>query len=238
MRRCLQPEQLDILSASDPLARGSRRDLRRVNAWMRNAGLAASCLGRCILRAPPLRIVDLGAGDGSLLLRLTQRLPALAPGTELVLVDRREVVDEDVVAELRSRGFRPRLELEDAWDWLRAMREQCGTWVVANLFLHHFSREELRGAFEVLAAKVDLCFACEPRRAAWPLVASHLLWLIGANRVTRHDAVVSVRAGFAERELSGLWPANPGWHLEERDGGFFSHLFLAERIGPAKRVSA
>ena len=55
-----------------------------------------------------------------------------------------------------------------------------------------------------------------------------LMWLIGCNDVTRHDAVVSVRAGFTNRELSALWTAS-GWKLEERAAPPFSHLFVARR---------
>jgi hypothetical protein len=36
--------------------------------------------------------------------------------------------------------------------------------------------------------------------------ARKLLWLIGCNAVTRHDAAVSMRAGFIRQELSALWP--------------------------------
>jgi hypothetical protein len=57
-----------------------------------------------------------------------------------------------------------------------------------------------------------------------------MLGLIGANGVTRHDAAVSVRAGFKGGELSALWPANPRWRLRERRAGLFSHLFLAQRM--------
>jgi len=58
---------------------------------------------------------------------------------------------------------------------------------------------------------------------------SRLLRLIGCNRVTRHDAPISVRAGFTGQELSQLWPAGQGWLLEERPAGWFSHLFIAQR---------
>jgi hypothetical protein len=52
------------------------------------------------------------------------------------------------------------------------------------------------------------------------------VWVLGCNAVTRHDAVVSVRAGFAGKELSAAWP--PGaWQLEERVAWPFTHLFVA-----------
>jgi len=47
--------------------------------------------------------------------------------------------------------------------------------------------------------------------------------------VTRHDAVVSVRAGFRGGELAALWPRGEGWTIEERARGPFGHAFVARR---------
>jgi hypothetical protein len=52
--------------------------------------------------------------------------------------------------------------------------------------------------------------------------------MVGCSEVTRHDAIVSVRAGFAGRELSMLWPAE-GWDTAEKSAGLFSHSFAARR---------
>ena len=41
MKRIVQPELLDALPPDDPRAVRSRRDLRRVNAWMRNHTIMA-----------------------------------------------------------------------------------------------------------------------------------------------------------------------------------------------------
>jgi hypothetical protein len=62
------------------------------------------------------------------------------------------------------------------------------------------------------------------------LFCSRLLWAIGCNAVTRHDAVVSVRAGFSGGELSALWPDQQNWRLTEQRAGMFSHLFIARKI--------
>jgi hypothetical protein len=45
--------------------------------------------------------------------------------------------------------------------------------------------------------------------------------------VTRHDAVVSVRAGFRDDELTAIWPRDARWRIEERGRGLFSHAFTA-----------
>ena len=79
------------------------------------------------------------------------------------------------------------------------------------------------------AAKLATVFAAiDPRRWVWSLLGCRLLWLLGCNSVTRHDAVVSVRAGFAGQELSRLWPIAHGWALQESPANLSSHLFVAQ----------
>lgn len=230
MERSLQAELLDELPANDPRAVGSRRDLRRINALMGNARLMARAVCAATPQAAPRRIVDLGAGDGDFVLRWVQRMPPLPPGIEVLLVDRQDAADTRVMTALSARGFSPRRVSADGLEWLRSQPAEAGTWVLANLFLHHFTSENLRELFAAIADKADLCCACEPRRSRWPLAASRMLGLIGANAVTRHDAVVSVRAGFQDGEISALWPADSGWRVQEHRASLFSHLFLAQRM--------
>jgi hypothetical protein len=55
-----------------------------------------------------------------------------------------------------------------------------------------------------------------------------MVFALGANDVTRHDAVASVRAGFRGREISRLWPhAASDWRLSEHAVFPFTHLFQA-----------
>jgi hypothetical protein len=231
MKRDLQAEWLDELPADDARAVRSRRDLRRINAVMGNARLMARAVREAAPRArPPRRIVDLGAGDGDFLLRWVRRMPPLAPGTEILLVDRHDAVDVRVVAALSACRLRPRQVQADGFEWLRAQPAEAGTWVLANLFLHHFTAERLRELLSAIAEKAELFCACEPRRHWWPLATSRMLGLIGANAVTRHDAAVSVRAGFKGKELSALWPTTAAGQTREHRAGCFSHLFLGQRI--------
>ena len=80
-----------------------------------------------------------------------------------------------------------------------------------------------------LASRVTTRFAAmEPRRSFAGLLGVAALPLMDANPVTRHDARVSVQAGFRNRELSALWPRD-GWRCEERRAFPFSHWFCARR---------
>jgi len=91
-------------------------------------------------------------------------------------------------------------------------------------------RVALARLFALAAARGAGLVACEPRRGPFALWASHLVFALGANAVSRHDAVASVRAGFAGRELSALWP-KAGWELTERRALPFSHIFTTQHHG-------
>jgi hypothetical protein len=236
LARRVQPEMLDGLAATDPVAERSRRDLRRVHLFMRTRARLVRSL-RQIVPAPaqPLRVLELGAGDGTLLLGVARELAPVWPRVELTLLDRLALVDRTTVAEYARHGWTARPSVMDLLDWARTATESstdaATRWdvVIANLFLHHFDGTELKLVLEAIAASTDELFACEPRRGCRAFAGSHLVGVLGANRVTRTDAVLSVHAGFRGRELSALWPRAADWSLHEGASGAFSHCFRATR---------
>jgi hypothetical protein len=102
---------------------------------------------------------------------------------------------------------------------------------VTNLFLHHFDDLLLPQLLSAIAARCNWFVACEPRRAPLSLIGSHLIRAVGASRITREDAVLSVHAGFRDAELSTVWPDDHDWQLQEHAAGLFSHFFRAARRG-------
>ncbi|HEU4618343.1 MAG TPA: methyltransferase domain-containing protein [Gammaproteobacteria bacterium] len=222
--RRVEPEWLDALPPSDPRAVRSRRDLERINAIMRHAPLLERLLASHAAR-PPERLIEIGGGDGKLLLAVARRLRWR--GVAATLVDPRAEVAGATREGFASLGWRLEVALEDAETHLRRAGAAADA-VVANLFLHHLEDDALRRLFALIANAAPLFACCEPRRAGAAAAASRLLWAIGCNDVSRHDAVVSVRAGFAGRELSECWPQGP-WRLEERRAGLFTHAFVAAR---------
>ncbi|HEY7607790.1 MAG TPA: methyltransferase domain-containing protein [Alphaproteobacteria bacterium] len=231
MQRCVEPEWLDELPASDARAQAARRDLRRVNWLMGNAAILARALRRAAMR-PPRSIVDLGGGDGALALALARRLARHWPGVRLTLVDRAASVSPETLGRIEAAGWRMDAIAADVFEWCRVGAAPCDI-VIANLFLHHFDGDGLRRLFAGLAQRASLFAACEPRRDRIALAGSRLLYFIGCNKVTRHDAPASVRAGFAGKEISALWPEANGWSLSEAQAGWASHLFVAQRGAPA-----
>jgi hypothetical protein len=228
--RRLVPELLDELAPDDPRAQRSRRDLRLVNGIMGHAGLLARALD-AVVTTSPLRLVELGAGDGAVLLRLAKRRAHRWPKAAVTLLDTQPTVPPATLAALRALDWTVEVVVADALEWLDGREANHDNVVFANLFVHHFEGERLARLLAGVAAHARAFVCCEPRRTRLALLGSHLLWAIGCNDVTRHDAVVSVHAGFRHAELGAEWQraVGPGWRISETPAGAFSHLFVARR---------
>ena len=188
--RRLTAELLDSLPPDSADARHSRADLRFINRCMGNPDWIVRRL-HSLLR-PGEAILELGAGDGTLLERL-RRDPAFA---------------ENPLAGL-DRIPKPEREGWEKIGWIEsdltgdAVPPRAGV-VVANLVLHHFTREELGrlGAKLAEACRARVLLACEPFRSRVHQWQAATLRLAGASAITLHDARVSIEAGFRGDELA------------------------------------
>ena len=229
MKRILEPELLDRLSPDDPRAIRSRADLRRLNKIMRHTEIFTASLTN-FFSQPPKRIADIGTGDGMLTLQIAERTGWR--GVDIVLVDQHNIVSSQTLARFREVDWRVEIVACDVFDWAAKLSAPFDC-VIANLFLHHFTNEKLSALFGLLAAKTNFFVACETRRSQRAIAASRLVGVIGCNSTTRHDAVLSMKSGFSDGELSSLWPVSADWNLEERCAMMVTHVFVARRsIGP------
>ena len=227
--RRLTPEILDRLPPDDPAALASRRDLQRLHPLLGQIRLWHHWLRHNFPHRPPASLADLGAGDGSLLMTVLPRsFPKGGHGARIFFVDRQPVVPESTLAHLRRCNWLPTVVTSDVVEWMEEgpSTEACLT----NLFLHHLKETEITRLFSSLAAKTTLFAAAEPRRTTLARWGAASLGLLGCHAVTRHDARVSVEAGFAAKELGALWPSRPGWFLQENSAGPFTHFFCAARV--------
>ncbi|MGD1087848.1 MAG: class I SAM-dependent methyltransferase [Verrucomicrobiota bacterium] len=226
MKRIVQPELLDTLLPDDPVAIRSRRDLHRVNTWMRNHAIVADALQKALNHHAPGQITELGAGDGNFLLCVAQKISPHWRDTKATLIDLKKNISVETLAAFAALGWHAEAVVADVFDWPQIDSDI----VVANLFLHHFEDTRLAELLRRVSRRTQFFIATEPRRGCWPLFCSRLLRAIGCNDVTRHDAVISVRAGFYGNELSALWSDKQNWRLTEQRAGAFSHLFIARKI--------
>jgi hypothetical protein len=227
--RRVEPEWLDSLPDEDPDAAASRRDLRRLNFLMWHATILARIFSAEPNSAKPRSLLDIGSGDGTFMLALARKLAKRMPGVIVTMVDKNTGISEETRGHFSALGWHVICVKADVLDYLD--NDAAGTdAVIANLFLHHFSDAALMRLFSRAAAVAPLFAACEPLRAWFPMAASRLLWTIGCNKVTQHDASASVRAGFRDKELSLLWPEDRRWQIAERRAGPFSHCFVARHV--------
>jgi len=230
LQRRVEPEILDGLEADEPRARRSRRDLQRIHRVMRSVAILRRALTRLQLSDQPLRLLELGAGDGTLLLRLATALRPPWRDVELTLLDRLDCVSTETLARYAALGWRVRVLRCDVLAWAIAADSLRYDLCVATLFLHHFESQQLAVLLRRIAAVTDAFIASEPWRSRCARWASRLVFFLGANAVTRNDAVASVDAGFAGAELTAAWPQAPHWRLDERVEWPFTQCFTARRL--------
>ena len=177
--RKLTPELLDHLPHDDPGAIRSRRDLARINRFMENDAWIIRSLGES-----PNYITEIGAGDGILLTKLAELYPE-AKIEAYDLAPRPSILPEKVVW---NRG-----------DIFTKPAPANGGLLIANLFLHHFTDEQLR-TFAPWLHGFDTIVINEPLRASLPLILGKAAYPF-IHPITRHDMRVSIEAGFTIDEL-------------------------------------
>lgn len=245
MPRTVSPEALDHLPVTDPAARRSRQDLARVHRAMSTRAIVTHAWQRLVSARRsrhPLRVLELGCGDGTLLLGVARALAPEWQKVRLTLLDRQKLVSATTLSGYAQLGWTVHVVTQDVLDWaaLPASADAtatCDRWdlISTSLFLHHFQGSALDSLLGAVAARADRFFACEPRRAWLALAGSHLVGALGVNAVTRQDAVLSVQAGFRGREISELWPAPAAaWRCDEHAAGLFCHSFSAQRGAVAR----
>lgn len=227
-KRQVEPEWLDLLPANDARAVRSRRDLIRINDWMLQSAIMARSLREHFYDQPPRTLIDIGSGDGTFILSVARKLAPDWQNVSVILVDRQDIVSPETLAAFRALRWNPQIVATDVFEFLEGYSKPCA--VTANLFLHHFHDDELARLLKAVAHVAQFFVACEPWRASVPLLLGKMLWAIGCNDVSRHDALVSIRAGFTAQELSALWPEPARWNLQECRAWLFTHLFIANKI--------
>ena len=217
MKRNPQPEILDHLPPDHPDAIASRRDLRLINTLMGNDRWLRARLARHL--KPGMKVVELGAGDGSFARSLVRKLPCdfSIRFTAIDLAPRPPDWPDD-----------PRFEWRQE-DIFHSDALPAADGVVACLMLHHFDDAGLR-ALGARLTNARFLIAREPARH-WPWMR-FLLYPFQLNRVTKHDMKISIEAGFLGSELAdALGLRSREWAVSTRETALNAHQLEAVRIG-------
>lgn len=202
MQRAVIPEYLDKLPHDHGEAIASRRALRFFNwflntdSWFKGEILARLQEGESLL--------EVGAGEGRLSGTLFEavRKKGLKASVWTLL-------DAQPVFSRRREAFNYTVE-----DLLLFRGYDDASLIFGNMILHHFSSRELERLGEAFNRHARLLVFQEPARRKLTYGLCRLFSL-PLGRVTRHDAPVSIRAGFRGEELpewlglkAGAWDWN------------------------------
>jgi hypothetical protein len=209
-QRVLEPELLDLLPPDDPGAVQSRADLLKVNWIMGNHSWMLRMLKQ--ERKPGDRVCELGAGDGALSRKII--LQGLCDPQDIHAVDLAPQPENWPAGASWHRS-----------DLFATPLPECEIFI-ANLFLHHFTAEQLVELGKRIPASTRLILASEPARQRvhqiTGFLVSHLLRL---HFVTRFDMQVSIRAGFCLDELPRSLALQAPWSWR-----CWSTIFGANRV--------
>ncbi len=219
--RVIQPELLDQLPPDDPDAMRARDEMLQVNGIMGNHRWIERMVRRH--RESGWQITELGAGDGALSMRLLESGCCTEAG--LQAYDLAPPPEHWPAAAHWTRG-----------DVLAQMLPETEI-VVANLFLHHFTREQLRLLGSRLSPATRLIVASEPARHWVHTLSGRLFCEVAElNHVQRHDMQVSIRAGFRGDELRDALGLDATWQTCVSSHPFGAYRFMAWRGEPAKEA--
>ena len=202
MERVVLPERLDSLPIDDPGALANRRELRWFNRFLgTNAWFRRQLLPRL---GSTDHVLEVGAGEGVLIHDLFSGMREQEKGCRSWTV-----LDAQPVFRAHP-GIRPVVE-----DLLRYEAYPDADVIFGNMILHQFEDDQLGQLGSKWRDHARLLVFQEPGRSRFHQLLCSLATL-PMSHVSRHDADVSIRAGFRGLELPDLLGLNGGnWDLQE-----------------------
>ena len=189
-------------------------DAGELAANLRDISFANARLGgirpvvRALARLPARRILDVGSGLGDVALALVRDARRRGVTLEVTCLDRSEQM---LALARRATADDPALTFVRADGEALPFADGAFDVVTCTLALHHFDPDAARSLLRELRRVARLTpLVCDLRRsrAAWAAV---WLWSrTSRNRLTRHDAPLSVRRAYTPAEALGL-ARESGW---------------------------
>lgn len=205
MNRRRQHELLDEDEGNQEEIAGSFRDLQLINRWFGGIDTTRRMLRR-VARQKGLKqisLLDVAAGDGFATKRAAGSLQSEAVHVRVVTMDRRMSHITAATNQRSGAGSRGDVVVGDAL--ALPFRDEAFDVVLAALFVHHLSEPEvIRFLDEALRVSRVAVLINDLHRAATHLGLVYAGLPLFQSRVTRHDAVASVRQAFTAQELAEL----------------------------------
>ncbi len=202
-----EPELLDALDdVPPPLLAHNLRDIRRVNRYLGGTAVVFAHLPALLADVPhatPITVLDVATGSGDIPRALVRwgrrhgrdlRVVATDVAGDVLAVARRETADE------------PRIVVEAADARELPYRDAAFDVVICSLALHHLSRGDAVRSLREMGRVARRGVIVNDLTRSWGgYVGAYLLGLLTTtNRLTRHDAPLSVLRAWTPAELRDM----------------------------------
>lgn len=201
-RRSEEAEIMDDLRMDGKELRRTLDLLSRINEWLGGNSVILDGVEKLLRHHPasdPVRIVDLGCGNGDMLRRLHDFARKKGYKVELLGID----ANEDAVkyASELSKGM-PNIDFKAINLFSEDFRSLDFDIALSTLFLHHFTDEQILEFLPAIERQARIGIVVNDLHRSH--IAYGLFWglsLLFNNKVARTDGLISIRKAFRRKEL-------------------------------------
>jgi 2-polyprenyl-3-methyl-5-hydroxy-6-metoxy-1,4-benzoquinol methylase len=180
MRRSEDRELMDAADATDEELAQSYRELQKTQFWLGNTGALLRLLHRS--RLPIRRVLDIGCGQGALLVDIREKL-----GAEVIGMDLRPAPSDAPVPILTGNAVTDKLPEADV--------------AVCMMMAHHLSETELTAMIRNVARSCQRLILMDLVRHPVPLALFRAFVAPLLGRINALDGKTSIRRAYTAAEM-------------------------------------
>lgn len=204
-KRKMQAEQMDDFTVQGDLLTETLDQLSRINRYLGGNQVTMNGLRKILKDQPadkPLTIVDMGCGNGDLLRHIAEYGQKAGHDYRLIGLD----ANAHTIAYARKLSVKYKelsfLQLDIFSEEFQKLDYDL---VLATLFLHHFSEEEIVTLLQSVMKKASVGIVVNDlHRNALAYSLFQLLGLFIRNPMTREDGLISIRKAFKKEDLENM----------------------------------
>lgn len=233
MTRVLTPERMDDPAADREELRAALSYIRGVNRWLGGTGALLRLLrtwSACWPRNRPVRLLDIGTGSGDIPLAARRWADSAGVDLRVTGVDLHQTT-LDLARDHVAGATGVELVLADARRLMDLYEPGSFDYVHAGMFLHHLPFIEVLTVLRIMdrLARAGIVWNDLVRSRA--ASAAVRLLVLGRPAMVRHDAIVSVRAGFTRTEVEDFAARTGIGYARWRRVMWYRFTFAGEKPG-------
>jgi 2-polyprenyl-3-methyl-5-hydroxy-6-metoxy-1,4-benzoquinol methylase len=204
--RSEEPELMDDLNCEGEIVDQTLRELDVINRWLGGNYVTIDGVARLLAqvdKGTPVSVADIGCGGGDMVHRLASWLRRQGRSFTVTGIDANPGIVRFAEANSPS-GDNILFKVMNVMD--PSFEKQRFDIIVATLFTHHFTRDQLIRLFKLLSRQTSIGFVINDiHRHALAYHSIRILTLLfSRSPMVKYDAPLSVRRAFTRHELEDI----------------------------------